>query len=145
MDERDDLENDDAGTPILPQVERTGPVVRLAYLLGSIGLLSSTAVDAVAVTGRHVGFTFLGSIELVQATVVLTSTAAMVVATAVGAHASVHIFTQRMSESTRERLARWSSVLGALLFAMVLAGSAWVAAEMWPGFERTELLGIGIR
>jgi len=121
------------------------PLAQIAYAVGAIGLLAATAVDAIAVLGRHTGFTFLGSIELVQSSTVLTATAAMIVATAVGVHASVHIITQRLSESHRNSLARWANALGALLFAILFAGSLWVAAEMWGGFERTELLGIQLR
>ncbi|MFL6728159.1 MAG: TRAP transporter small permease [Sphingomicrobium sp.] len=143
-DQPGELLIEDAGTPIVPETT-TGAVGKAAYFLGSVGLLTATAVDALAVAGRHLGFTVLGSIELVQAAAVLTATSAMVVATAVGAHASVHIVTQRLSEAARIRIARWADALGALLFAAITGGSCWVAAEMWPGFEQTELLGIGIR
>lgn len=140
-----DLLIEDAGVPLDAEPAKSGWITELAYLLGSAGLLGATAVDSVAVAGRHLGFTILGSIELVQAATVLTATSAMVVATAVGAHASVHIVTQRLPERGRLRLARWAGLLGALLFLAIAAGSFWVAAEMWPGFEQTEILAIPIR
>ena len=141
----DDLLVEDVGAPLVDGPTDQGFVTKLAYFVGSVGLLTATAVDAVAVAGRHLGFTVLGSIELVQAAAVLTATSAMVVATAVGSHASVHIITQRLPESTRARLARSAAALGALLFLLIAAGSLWVAAELWSGHEQTELLGIGIR
>jgi TRAP-type C4-dicarboxylate transport system permease small subunit len=141
----DELLIEDAGTPIVAESRAPGPIAKAGYFLGSVGLLSATAVDAIAVAGRHLAFTFLGSIELVQTAAVVTATSAMVVATAVGAHASVHIVTQRLSERARLRLARWSGVLGAVLFAAIAAGSFWVAEELWPGFEQTEIIAIPLR
>jgi len=136
---------DDVGSPVVAEQSRPGPITNIAYVVGSVGLLSATTVETIAVAGRHIGFTILGSIELVQAAAVLSATSAMIIATAVGAHASVHIVTERLSEKTRAALARWTDVLGALLFGIIFAGSILIAIEMWSGFERTELLGIDLR
>ena len=140
------VEPDSADLPADPaEPVQPGPLVRAAYVLGSVGLLSATATDALAVAGRHLGFRLLGSIEIVQSAVVLIATSAMIVATIVGAHASVHIFTERMSPVVAGRLARVAASLGALAFALLAIGSAWVASDLWNGFEQTELLGIGLR
>ena len=125
--------------------ERSGPLVEIAYVLGSAGLLIATAVDALAVAGRHSGFHLLGSIEIVQAAVVLIAASAMVAATALGTHASVHILTERLAKRTARRLARFSALLSALLFLIVSIGSIWVASDLWSGYEQTELLGIPLR
>ncbi|WP_165356257.1 TRAP transporter small permease subunit [Sphingosinicella sp. BN140058] len=122
-----------------------GPLGRTAYWIGSAGLLIATAADAIAVAGRHTGFHLLGSIEVVQASVVLIASSAMVAATIVGAHASVHILTERLRPGTARRLARGAALLGTLLFLLIAAGSAWVASDLWSGFEQTELLGIPLR
>lgn len=140
-----DVSGADIDEPEPEDATGTSPLAKAAYAVGAIGLLVATAVDAIAVLGRHTGFTFLGSIELVQSSTVLTATAAMIIATAVGVHASVHIITQRLSEARRNSLARGAYALGALLFAILFVGSLWVASEMWGGFERTELLGIQLR
>lgn len=95
--------------------------------------------------GRHLGFRLLGSIELIQGAAVLLASAAMVAATIAGAHASVHILTERLKPSTAARLAHVSSLIGALFFLLTVAGSAWVAADLWYGYERTELLGLPLR
>lgn len=124
---------------------RPGALGTAAYAIGSVGLLAAAATDALALAGRHLGRPFLGSIELVQAAVVIAASSAMIAATIVGAHASVHILTERLSKPAAARLARLASLLGALFFAVVVAGSAIVAAELWVGFERTELLGIPLR
>jgi TRAP-type transport system small permease protein len=144
-DDTTDLVIDDEGKAVSHQADRPGPIVRAAYLVGSAGLLIATAADALAVIGRHTGFALIGSIEIVQMSVVLIASAAMVAATMLGAHASVHILTDRLSKAPAMRLAQVSDVLSALMFAILVAGSLWVAAELWTGFEQTELLGIPLR
>lgn len=144
-DDTTDLVIDEDGRPVSLETERPGPVIEAAYLIGSAGLIIATAADALAVVGRHTAFTFIGSIEVVQAAVVLIASSSMIAATIVGAHASVHILTERLARPAALRLARFSDLLSALLFAVLVGGSAWVAAEMWPGHEQTELLGIPLR
>ncbi|MFM5932324.1 MAG: TRAP transporter small permease subunit [Novosphingobium sp.] len=121
------------------------PMARMAYLLGGAGLLGATAVDSLAVAGRHIGLPVLGSIELVQAAVVLLASSAMLIATLVGEHASVHIVTERLPAGTAARLARGASVVCALAFTLIAIGSAWICVELWDGFERTELLHLPLR
>ena len=70
--------------------------MRRLMLIGGIGLMGATFVDSMAVAGRHLGLGLLGSIELVQVSVILLGAAAMVIATMTHNHASVHIFTERM-------------------------------------------------
>ena len=137
-DTTSDLPGDAAGSA-------HGPLASLAYVLGGCGLLGATAADALAVAGRHSGIHLLGSIELVQAAVVVLGASAMLIATLVGGHASVHIVTERLSRPTAARLARIASLASALVFLVIAAGSAWVCAELWNGFERTELLHIPLR
>jgi len=144
-DDTSDLVIDDDGRPISPEQERPGPIVQTAYLIGSAGLLIATAADAFAVLGRHAGFALIGSIEIVQMAVVLIASSAMVAATIVGSHASVHILTERLAKATALKLARVSDVLSALMFGILAGASAWVASELWSGFEQTELLGIPLR
>ncbi len=121
------------------------PLARIAFVIGAAGLVVATATDALAVLGRHTGFSLLGSIEIVQCSVILAASAAMIGATVQGAHASVHIFTERMQPAAAARLARVAALLGALLFASTAVGSAWVASDLWGAYERSELLGIPLR
>ena len=60
-----------------PPPAKGGLLTRISFLLGSAGLLVAMSADAIAVLGRNVGFTFLGAIEIVQASVVLAASAAM--------------------------------------------------------------------
>ncbi|RZJ97906.1 MAG: TRAP transporter small permease subunit [Novosphingobium sp.] len=122
-----------------------GLLARLAYGLGGLGLLGATAADSIAVAGRHTGLHLLGSIELVQTAVVLLGASAMLIATIVGGHASVHIVTERLPRPTAARLARACAFVSGLVFLVLAAGSIWVASDLWHGFEQTELLHIPLR
>lgn len=142
----DELMTDIAADSAPPHVDAaSGPLARIAYALGGIGLLTATATDAVAVAGRHTGVHLLGSIELVQAAIVLLAASAMLIATIVGSHASVHIVTERLSGPVAARLARIVSVVSGIVFLIIAAGSAWVAHDLWSGFEQTELLRLPLR
>lgn len=138
----------DEAAPLGPDSTRPAPTSRwlgLVYLLGGCGLLGATAADSIAVAGRHAGFQLLGSIELVQAAVVVLSGSAMLIATVQGEHASVHMVTERLPPVLADRLARLAALASGLVFLMIAAGSIWVASELWSGFERTELLHLPIR
>ncbi len=122
-----------------------GWLASAAYTLGGFGLMAATATDAIAVAGRHTGLHLLGSIELVQGAVVLLTTSAMLITTICGGHASVHIVAERLSPSAAARLGRAASFVSGLTFLALAAGSAWVASDLWNGFEQTELLHIPLR
>lgn len=120
---------------------RRGPTNWL-FLVGAAGLLLAMATDAIAVVGRHIGRPLLGSIEVVQAAILLASSAAMVSATLAEKHAVVHLLIDRMSPASRALLQRLHALLCVVFFAALGAGSIWIALEMRGGYERSELLGI---
>jgi TRAP-type C4-dicarboxylate transport system permease small subunit len=122
-----------------------GLLARLAYALGSLGLVMATAADAVSVAGRHLGFRLIGSIELVQAAVVLLASAAMLVVTIGRGHASVRMVTARLRPAARLKLGRAVALISAAVFLVLAAGSAWIVAELWHGYEQTELLHLPLR
>lgn len=111
-------------------------------LVGGAALLAATATDAISVVGRNIGLPLRGSIELVQVAVLVAGSLALLVATADHAHAKVHLVVDRMSARARARLERISALLGALFFAALLAGSVWLMADIWNGFEQSEVLGV---
>ena len=123
----------------------TAWVERVAFVIGSIGLLVAMFADALAVLGRHLGLPILGSIEIVQAGVVLLASAAMLGATLSGTHARVHLVVDRLSGTGKRRLLRWADALSGLVFAVFAFGSIWIAAELWGGHEHSELLHIPLR
>jgi TRAP-type transport system small permease protein len=127
--------------------QETGPafLVRMAYGLGGCGLLAATVIDAVAVLGRHSGFHLLGSIELVQSAMVVMGCSAMVIATLTGHHASIQVVSRVLEHGKARQLARASALVCAAAFFALAAGSAWLAVDLWGGFEQTEVLHIPLR
>lgn len=123
----------------------TGPLAKASYVLGSTGLLAATAADSLAVAGRHTGVHLIGSIELVQSAVVLLAAAAMLMVTIGGGHATVHIVTERLSRRSAVGLRRLTDLVSAAVFLLLAIGSALVLAELWNGYEQTELLHIPLR
>ena len=117
---------------------------RIAVWTGGAALLAATAVDTLAVIGRNIGLPLLGSIELVQAAVLVAGVFGLLFATAGDDHARVRIVTDRLGRLRRlvDPLAALSM---ALFFAALLTGSAWLAADLWNGHERSELLGVSWR
>ena len=117
-----------------------GRPIRWAFGAGAVALLLAMAIDFASVVGRHLGFPFLGSIELVQLCVVVAASAALVGGTLSGAHAAVHVLTERMPVAHQLFWARFGALLGTLFFAALAVGGAWLASDTWPGDERSELL-----
>lgn len=134
-----------ADLPPEHDVPARGPMAMVAYIIGGVGLMGATFVDSLAVAGRHLGLGLLGSIELVQVSVILLGAAAMVIATMTHNHASVHIFTERMRPKTQGTWKRIAAFISGLAFLTVAAGSMWVLSDTWAGFEETELLHIPIK
>ena len=133
----------------LPEGTPESPVARVlttvSFIIGSFGLLLAMGADALAVVGRHTGLPFLGSIEIVQAAVVLAAASAMVAATLSRSHATVHIVIERLSPLWRDRFERFADLLSAIFFAVLAAGSIWISAELWGARETTELVGIPLK
>jgi TRAP-type transport system small permease protein len=117
-------------------------LTRASFGLGAFGLLGAMLIDSSAVLGRHLGMPVLGSIELVEACVVLMASASLVGTTLGSGHASVHILTEQLSAAGRARLQRVSDLLSALFFGVLALGSLVIARDLWGGDERTELLGL---
>jgi TRAP-type C4-dicarboxylate transport system permease small subunit len=111
-------------------------------VIGGGALLVAMAVDGLAVIGRHVGLPLLGSIEAVQAAVLIAGAVALLVATLARRHARVHLLSDRLPKPVERALRRAGFLLGALLFLALAAASLWIASELWPGFEESEWLHI---
>lgn len=120
---------------------RRGPL----FYVGSAGLLCMMLVEAAAVIGRQVGLPIRGALEMVQVAIVPAACAGMLIATLQGAHAAVHMLTERLPESLRPHLERGAAVLAALFFAATGAGAAWLAIEYWNSYEQSEVLHIPFR
>ena len=117
-------------------------VQRWLFYVGAAGLLFAIGADAVAVLGRHLGIPLLGSIELMQAAILLASSAAIVLATVAKKHAVVHLLIDRLSPRRRSVMERVHALLSAIFFAALSIGSVWIAFELRNGHEQSELLRI---
>lgn len=113
---------------------------RLSSAIGGLALCLAVAVDFASVVLRHVGVRFYGSIEIIQFCVLAAISSALILASIEGAHASVHLLVTRVGPRMRGVLGRLSDGLTALAFILLLTGGAWVAADLWPQDERSDLL-----
>jgi TRAP-type C4-dicarboxylate transport system permease small subunit len=119
--------------------------MRLLVIVGGGALLLAMATDAIAVSGRHLGWPLLGSIELVQASVLVSAAMAMIVATIARTHAVVHLIVDRVGPRRRRLMLAANALLSALLFVAFLVAATWLAAGLWTGHEESEVLRIPFR
>jgi TRAP-type C4-dicarboxylate transport system permease small subunit len=124
-----------------PAAPSRGPR-RWLFRFGAVALLGAMAVDALAVVGRHTGRPLLGSIELVQAAMLMASSAAIVSATLAEKHAVVHLVIDRLGPGVRAILLRIHAALCMIFFAALTAGSVWIFYDLRDGYEESELLRI---
>jgi TRAP-type C4-dicarboxylate transport system permease small subunit len=118
------------------------PVPKWLVFAAGVPLLIAMAIEFFAVLARNFGWTFIGSIELVQAMILLSSSGAMVAATLSRAHAKVSIFSRRYSGRSGRFMRIILALGGTVFFAALAAGSAWIAWEMRGAMEQSELLGV---
>jgi TRAP-type C4-dicarboxylate transport system permease small subunit len=126
--------------PVKPQVKRG-----VLFFVGSAGLIAVMVIEVIAVIGRHVRVPLLGALEMAQAAIVPAACASMVIASLTGAHAAVHLVTERMPEHVRGVMARASAVLAGVFFTSLAIGSCWLTFEFWSSFEETDVLHIPFR
>jgi TRAP-type C4-dicarboxylate transport system permease small subunit len=116
--------------------------MRLLIWVGGAALLAATAIDTIAVMGRQVGLPLTGSIELMQAVVLVAGAVGLVVATIEQSHARVRLLVARMGPRGQLVADRLSDALTLLFCLALLIGSSWIAAELWDSHEQSELVGI---
>lgn len=122
-----------------------GQLSLVCFWVGAVGLLIAMTVDALAVVGRHAKLPFLGSIEIVQACIVVAASAAMVGCTVARGHAAVHILLERISPAAKALLERLADLLGAITAVLLFIGSIWIVSDLWNGHEHTELLKMPLK
>ena len=124
---------------------RTNRWQQALVVIGGLALFCAMATDAVAVIGRHTGWSLHGSIELVQGLVLVSGSLAMVLATVAGEHARVHLLVDRVPERMKAFLKRFGLLCGAVFFAALLVASVIIARDVWSGHEESELLHVPYR
>jgi TRAP-type C4-dicarboxylate transport system permease small subunit len=112
------------------------------FYVGAAGLLGATAFDAAAVLERHLGLPFPGSLELVQACILLASSAALVAATAHRRHAAARLLLDRVAAPIRRWLQRLNALCTLAFFVLLAAGQIWISADLWRAQEDSEVLHI---
>jgi TRAP-type transport system small permease protein len=129
------------GSPSSVRPSAGGPL----FYIGAIGLLIAMAAETLAVIGRHIGMPLLGALEVIQTAILLTASTAMLSATLLKVHATVHLLTDRLPERARRWLLQFAALLSAAFFAALAVGSLWLAMEFWDTHEQSELLHIPFR
>lgn len=116
--------------------------IRPLVILGGAALLLAVATETLSVVGRHVGYPLLGAVELVQAAILVAACAAIIIATVERRHAVVNLVLNRLTATRRDTMERLGFALATLLVGAWLAGAVWIAVDMAPGQEESELLRI---
>jgi TRAP-type C4-dicarboxylate transport system permease small subunit len=117
----------------------------LLIWIGGGALLVAMMVDTLAMIGRQLQTPLLGAIELVQACVLFASCGALIIAGTDRVHARVHLLLDRLPSTWRRRMHKLHALAAALFYAALLCGSVWMAADLWGGYEESELLRIPYR
>ena len=117
----------------------------ILFYTGAGGLLSIMLIEVIAVIGRHLRLPLLGALEMAQAAIIPAACAAMVIASLAGAHAVVHLVTERVPKRARAWMSRASSLLCGVFFATLCVGACWLTQEFWDSFEETDVLHIPFR
>lgn len=123
----------------------TDQLQRVLVWIGGTALLIATAIDTIAMLGRHARIPLLGSIEIVQCAVLIAASVSLIIATLQNSHARVHLLMDRMSPALAQRTERLHSIAGALFVLALLAGSVWMTVDLWQGHEESELLRLPYR
>ena len=115
---------------------------KFLFYLGATSLLFAMGVDTIAVLGRHLGLPLWGSIEMVQAAILVASSSAILSATLARKHVRVRILMDRLKGRSGIWLQRIQDVFSALFFCLLTAGSVWIFLDLRNGYEESEILHI---
>ena len=83
-----------------------------------------------------------GSIELMQAVVLVSSAIGMVIATWEDSHARVRLLVDRLGGVSRAIADRLSDAMTFIFVLALLAGSLWLSVDLWDGYEQSEVVGV---
>lgn len=110
--------------------------------IGGLALLAATLIDTFAVIGRYVGWPLRGSIELMQPAILVGGAAGLTLATLAANHARIRLLVGRLGPASGAWADRLSELATSLFLGALLAGSGWIALDLWGGHEMSELLGV---
>lgn len=121
---------------------RGGRIPTWLVVVGGVPLLAAMFTEFFAVVARNTGWNIIGSIELVQALILLSSCCAIVIATLSRSHAKVSVLSRRITGRSGSVLRVLTALGGAVFFLALAVGSAWIAVDMWGAAEQSELLAL---
>ena len=87
----------------------------------------------------------MGSIEIVQAAILIAGALSLIAATGARSHARVRLVLDRLSPGPRNVVQRGCTLLAILFYLALLAGSAWLAIDLWDAQEVSEIVGVSWR
>ncbi|MBV9883316.1 MAG: TRAP transporter small permease subunit [Sphingomonadaceae bacterium] len=120
----------------------TSRLYRASIWLGGTALLAAASIDAASVLARNLATSVHGSIELIQVAVLIAGSLGLVVALVNNTYARVHLLTDRVPASARRLMERMAAAATGVFFILLLAGSVWIAIDLWQGQELSEVVGV---
>jgi TRAP-type C4-dicarboxylate transport system permease small subunit len=105
-------------------------------------LIAAATINFLSVIGRHVGLPFKGSIELVQAAILIAGALSLIAATAARSHARVRLVLDRLAPGPRNLVQRGCTLLAIVFYLALLTGSVWLAIDLWDAQEVSEIIGV---
>lgn len=119
-----------------------GRIYRSAIWLGGSALLLAAMIDLASVLARNLASSIHGAIELIQVALLIAGSLGLVVAIASRTHARVHMLTDRLSDAGKTVMGRATALAVATFFLCLLAGSGWIALDLWNSQEYSEVVGV---
>jgi len=120
----------------------TERLYKAAIWVGGLALLAAALIDTIAVFARNLASSLHGSIELIQVAVLIAGSLGLVIAVSSRTHARVHVISERLEGAAKTWLDRLASAAVAAFFLCLLAGSLWIAADLWDGHELSEVMSV---
>lgn len=110
--------------------------------LGGGALLLVTLVEAISVFGALISRSFLGSLEIVEALVLISGVVAILLMSMAGGHARVHLLLERLPPRPQFVLNLLALILSILFIVGCVFGSVLGWMAMRGSFEQSEVLHI---
>ncbi|GAB1256387.1 hypothetical protein NBRC116494_08890 [Aurantivibrio plasticivorans] len=120
---------------------RTMTAIKLA---GAITLALTMLLVSASAIGRHFGLPLPGTVEIVEALILVTAAAGILSTTIERAHASAKLITELLPPSTRRFVEVLGLILGIIFCAGLVIGNTWLIYDVWGLQEASHLLGIPI-
>lgn len=115
---------------------------RILTWLGGGALLLAMSVDTAAVVVRHLKSSIPGSIEVVQTAMLVASSSAIVAATLMRQHATVHLLIRRLQGAVQRRLVQGGWLLAGAFFIFLTCAGSLALHDLWNAHEQSDILHI---